>query len=263
MLNILHQRNESQVLLLALRSDELKNEDVALRLNSVKRLGTIALALGEERTRTELIPFLSESNDDEDEVLLAMADELGSFVSYVGGPSYAHYLLPPLEGLAIVEETVVREKAVASLNNVGAVLPDSSIADHLVPLIKVRLPSSDSIFVSTCTLAVLAQVQFIIPACRAWCIDDELCAILLLHCFCVADVAHAHGCAVLAASCNNRLVYIASLVMWSVRNCIPPCPKKSASRFATAVWQVVSRRHPNGQKGSSFPPWQVCRHCRA
>lgn len=51
-------------------SDELKNEDVALRLNSVKRLGTIALALGEERTRNELIPFLTDSNDDEDEVSL-------------------------------------------------------------------------------------------------------------------------------------------------------------------------------------------------
>jgi hypothetical protein len=29
-----------------------------MRLNSVRRLSTIALALGEERTRTELIPFL-------------------------------------------------------------------------------------------------------------------------------------------------------------------------------------------------------------
>ena len=119
-------------------SDELKNEDVALRLNSVKRLSTIALALGEDRTRKELIPFLSESNDDEDEVLLAMAEELGSFVPYVGGPSYGHYLLQPLEGLAIVEETVVRDKAVESLNKVGALLPDSSVADHMVPLIKVK-----------------------------------------------------------------------------------------------------------------------------
>ena len=32
-----------------------------LRLNSIKRLATIALALGEERTRTELIPFLTQS----------------------------------------------------------------------------------------------------------------------------------------------------------------------------------------------------------
>ncbi len=50
------------------RSDELKNEDVTLRLNSVKRLTMIAMALGEERTRNELVPFLAESNDDEDEV---------------------------------------------------------------------------------------------------------------------------------------------------------------------------------------------------
>ena len=35
-------------------SDELKNEDVSLRLNSVRRLSTIAAALGEERARDEL-----------------------------------------------------------------------------------------------------------------------------------------------------------------------------------------------------------------
>ena len=38
--------------------DELKHEDVALRLNSIKKLDIIANALGIERTRTELIPFL-------------------------------------------------------------------------------------------------------------------------------------------------------------------------------------------------------------
>jgi serine/threonine-protein phosphatase 2A regulatory subunit A len=41
---------------------------------------------------------------------LALADELGSFVDYVGGPSFAHLILVPLENLAAVEETVVREK---------------------------------------------------------------------------------------------------------------------------------------------------------
>lgn len=52
-----------------------------LRLNSVKKLATIALALGEERTRTELVPFLTETIYDEDEVLLALAEQLGSFTS--------------------------------------------------------------------------------------------------------------------------------------------------------------------------------------
>jgi serine/threonine-protein phosphatase 2A regulatory subunit A len=43
---------------IAVLIDELKHEDVVLRLNAIKRLSTIALALGAERTRGELIPFL-------------------------------------------------------------------------------------------------------------------------------------------------------------------------------------------------------------
>ena len=56
--------------------DELKNEDVQIRLNSIRRLSTIALALGQARTRTELVPFMSEALDDEDEILLAIASEV-------------------------------------------------------------------------------------------------------------------------------------------------------------------------------------------
>ena len=74
------------------------------------------------------------------QVLLAMAAELGSFVQYVGGPQHAHHLLAPLEGLAVVEETVVRDKAVESLNKVAAQLPDGSISEHYVPLVKVSGP---------------------------------------------------------------------------------------------------------------------------
>lgn len=118
-------------------SDELRNEDVALRLNSVRRLSTIALALGEERTRNELIPFISESNDDEDEVLLALAEELGGFLPYVGGVEYGHVLLSPLENLCSVEETVVRDKAVLSLAAVASSLPMHTAATHFLPLVKV------------------------------------------------------------------------------------------------------------------------------
>lgn len=71
---------------IAVLIDELKNEDIQLRLNSIKKLSTIALALGEERTRTELIPFLTETIYDEDEVLLALAEQLGNFTALVGGP---------------------------------------------------------------------------------------------------------------------------------------------------------------------------------
>ena len=43
---------------IAVLIDELKHEDVQFRLNSIKKLKLIVNALGVERTRTELIPFL-------------------------------------------------------------------------------------------------------------------------------------------------------------------------------------------------------------
>uniref|UniRef100_A0A2K5MQJ7 Uncharacterized protein n=1 Tax=Cercocebus atys TaxID=9531 RepID=A0A2K5MQJ7_CERAT len=52
---------------IAVLIDELCNEDVQLRLNSIKKLSTIALALGVERTRSELLPFLTDTIYDEDE----------------------------------------------------------------------------------------------------------------------------------------------------------------------------------------------------
>jgi len=54
---------------------------------------------------------LIESVEDEDEVLTALSDELGSFVEYVGGAEWGHVLLSPLENLAAIEEPLVREKA--------------------------------------------------------------------------------------------------------------------------------------------------------
>lgn len=43
---------------IAVLMDELKHEEVANRLRAIRRLDTIALALGPERTRDELVPFL-------------------------------------------------------------------------------------------------------------------------------------------------------------------------------------------------------------
>jgi serine/threonine-protein phosphatase 2A regulatory subunit A len=91
--------------------DELRSEDVQLRLNAIHSIPTIALALGPERSRDELVPFLQGSVDDEDEVLLALGEELGKhFEEYIGGKEFAHLLLGPLENLCSVEETLVRDK---------------------------------------------------------------------------------------------------------------------------------------------------------
>lgn len=66
-----------------------------------------------------------------------MAEELGKFVPLVGGPQHAAVLLAPLEALSMVEETVVRDKAVESLNLVAAQLPEAAVVEHLMPLVQV------------------------------------------------------------------------------------------------------------------------------
>jgi serine/threonine-protein phosphatase 2A regulatory subunit A len=53
--------------------------------------------------------------EDEDEVLVALAEELGTFEQYVGGSQYAHVLLAPLQHLATVEEPLVRHKVCSSI----------------------------------------------------------------------------------------------------------------------------------------------------
>ncbi|PVU98907.1 hypothetical protein BB559_001177 [Furculomyces boomerangus] len=127
---------------IAVLIDELKHEDLSLRLNAIRSLNTIALALGAQRTRDELISFLDESIDDEDEVLLVLAEELGRFVQYVGGDEYAYTIIRPLENLASTEEPVVRDKAVESINVISDAMDQSQVEKYLVPCIA-RLSQGD------------------------------------------------------------------------------------------------------------------------
>ena len=74
---------------IAVLIDELKNDDTEVRFKAVKRLTTIASNLGPDRTRAELIPYLTENTEDEDEILVILADQLGDFVPLVGGADHA------------------------------------------------------------------------------------------------------------------------------------------------------------------------------
>lgn len=101
-----------------------------------------ATALGPQRTREELLPYLTETVDDEDELLLVLAEELGNFVDHVGGPAYAFHILKPLECLATVEEESVREQAIQSICKVAAVLGHAHHAEHFIALVR-RLVQRD------------------------------------------------------------------------------------------------------------------------
>lgn len=156
-------KNGEDLYPLALLMDELKHDDIANRVEAMKKLDTIALALGPQRTRDELVPFLTEvAQDDEDEVFAVLAEQLGKFVPYIGGSKFATLLLPALEILASTEETLVRDKAVESLNNIAQELSEDQLFHDFIPLIE-HLATAEwfSSKVSSCGLfkSVLARVK--------------------------------------------------------------------------------------------------------
>ncbi|NWW26116.1 2AAA phosphatase, partial [Falcunculus frontatus] len=100
---------------IAVLIDELRNEDVQVPLPGPRR-GTRGVS-----------PALSpDTIYDEDEVLLALAEQLGTFTALVGGPEFVHCLL----------ETVVRDKAVESLRAVSHEHSPPDLEGHFVPLVK-------------------------------------------------------------------------------------------------------------------------------
>ena len=75
-------------------------------------------------------------------MLLVLAEQLGNFTPLVGGPDHVHCLLPPLENLANIEETVVRDKAVESLRKIADKHSVKDLEEHFIPMI-LRLATGD------------------------------------------------------------------------------------------------------------------------
>jgi serine/threonine-protein phosphatase 2A regulatory subunit A len=66
--------------------------------------------LGPERTRNELLPYVVELLEDDEEILVQIAESLGNMLDTVGGPTQAESILKVLEKLCAIEEISVREK---------------------------------------------------------------------------------------------------------------------------------------------------------
>jgi len=71
--------------------------------------------------------------DDEEEVLLALAETLATLLGHVGGPQYAPALMKPLQKLCAQEDITVREKATESLKKLLSLV---SVSDHSAQIIK-------------------------------------------------------------------------------------------------------------------------------
>jgi len=115
--------------------DMFRGDDMSARVAAANRLEAVASLLGEQRTREELLPFLTDGTDDEDEVLLALANSLGKLIPLVGGGNHAQSILPPLELLLTVEENTVRDVASASTVLVADALPDEAFRDKYASML--------------------------------------------------------------------------------------------------------------------------------
>jgi serine/threonine-protein phosphatase 2A regulatory subunit A len=111
-------------------SDNLRTNTEALT-----QLKRIATALGEARTREELIPFISEPQEDNDEHLLVLAQELGGLLGNVGGSEYGHVLLAPLETLTGSDENAVRDAAVQSIQGIVKDMSKAHVLEYVLPML--------------------------------------------------------------------------------------------------------------------------------
>ena len=75
-----------------------------------------------ERTRNELLPYIMDLMDDDEEVLIELGKVLNSqFLENIGGPLFAPHLFKPLEKLCEVDETLVRDR----VSSVSLLTPNS------------------------------------------------------------------------------------------------------------------------------------------
>lgn len=255
---------------IAVLLDELKNDDIQLRLNATRRLKTIAAALGPERTRAELLPFLTDTMDDDDEVLLALADELGNFVDEIGGPAHASCLMDPLESLSTVEETTVRDKAVQSLRRVSEIVSEASKNDadalhvhHLFPLVR-RLATGDwfTSRISACSLFSVAYLR--VPADRA----DLRAEILDMYKSLARDetpmvrraassnIGHVASAVAQIDPClvSTELLPVFAALVDDEQDSVRLLVVENAAVFASLVCQTTSGHHGGAEASQASPP---------
>lgn len=101
---------------------QMSSDSSEARIDAMRRLSVVAAAMGTDDCLSTLFPYLASNvamnEEEEDEVLLLLADQLGNLVPGLIPGSRALPALPLLERIASAEETVVRDKAVESINKV-------------------------------------------------------------------------------------------------------------------------------------------------
>jgi serine/threonine-protein phosphatase 2A regulatory subunit A len=131
---------------------QMETGNTEAKVDAMKRLPVVAYAMGAATTSSQLLPYLQtlalKQPQVEDELLLLMAKQMQTFVpALLSTPKQILELLPIVERLAAVEETVVRDQAVVFMNHLCKHLQvstplDAAVTTSLVSMAK-RLVGAD------------------------------------------------------------------------------------------------------------------------
>lgn len=93
--------------------DDLRSADTRLRLRAIKSLPNISASIGKEKTRTDLLPFLTSLIEDEDEEnLIELTKVMSNFIDLIGGKQYILHLLKFFENLLQLDEFLLRYEVI-------------------------------------------------------------------------------------------------------------------------------------------------------
>ena len=125
--------------------EDLQNPDIKIKKNAFQNLRGISLALGRERTRKELFPYLKSCIDEEeDEIIIELAKVLSNFIDCIGGKQYIKELLNLIEIIFTIDDHFVR---IEILNTIKSVIKQvgkvSEIEEDLMSIINNLYNSED------------------------------------------------------------------------------------------------------------------------
>ena len=128
----------SDISALDLLKEEMTSDETYIKVNSIHRLKIICTVLGSDSVRQQLLPYLSSNPylallHEDEEVLFALAESLEDIYAFV--QSSPGPVLSLLESLAGLDETVIRDQAVKTLNQISRSLSDSDISSFFVPIL--------------------------------------------------------------------------------------------------------------------------------
>jgi len=126
--------------------EDLKNPETKIKINAIHNLREISFALGRERTRKELLPYLKSCIDEEeDEALVELAKILGNFIDCIGGINYIKELFNILEAILIVDDPNIRKETINSLKKTINQIEKFDFIENDIMEIIIRLGENENI----------------------------------------------------------------------------------------------------------------------